>query len=277
VRVGGVLEFGADGELQENMMDLLVDTPIMEPDAERKKSDILAGESAPSFPLCLVPTFHILEMSKMIQELSVQMANSKRAQDTRYTETKLKLVAATRQLTEHRKSMEEWEAKSEELDQVNLHIRNLEQSASYPDIFDWTGRTNDLNAPSLAFVRRGPGSLLKDDLPYPHRQSQANPVEGGTINPALTLGNNEAAEEEPIQTLRALLAAPLPKDPGIQTLIRLKRMKMWHTRIEMLMQQQLKVLKNASTEREMQYRKVVAAYAGIPNDKVDEVRRRAVF
>jgi len=209
-------------------------------------------------------------MTKMVQELSVQMANSKKTQETRYTETELKLIATTRQLTEHRKSMEEWKAKSEVLDQVNLRIRNLEQSASYPDIFDWTGRTNDLNAPSLAFVRRAPGSLLKDELPHPHRQSQANPVEGGTINPALTLGNGEAVEE-PTQTLGALLATSLPRDSSIQTLIKLKRTKMWHTRIEMLMRQQLKVLKNASAEKEMQYRKVVAACTGIPNDKVDEV------
>jgi regulatory protein SWI6 len=47
---------------------------------------------------------------------------------------------------------------------------------------------------------------------------------------------------------------------------------MWHPRIETLMRQQLKVLKNASAEKEMQYRKVVAACTGIPNDKVDEVR-----
>ena len=210
-------------------------------------------------------------MTKMIQELSVQMANSKKTQETRYTETKLKLVAATRQLTEHRKSVEEWKAKSEDLDRVNLRIRNLEQSASYPDVFDWTGRTNDLNAPNLAFVRRGPGSLLKDESPHPHRQSQANPVEGGTINPALIFGNGEAVEE-PTRSLGPLPDAPLPRDSSIQTLIKLKRMKMWHARVETLMRQQLKVLKNASTEKEMQYRKVVAAYAIIPNDKVDEVR-----
>ena len=208
----------------------------------------------------------------MIQELSVQMANSKKAQETRYTETKLKLIAVTRQLTEHRKHVEESKAKSEELDQVNLRIRNLEQSASYPDVFDWTGRTNDLNAPDLAFVRRGPGSLLKDELPHPHRQSQADLAEGGTVNPALTFGNGGAVEGEPIQSLSSLLAAPLPRDPNIQTLVKMKRMKLWHARIEALMQQQLRVLRNASAEKDMQYRQVVAACTGIPNDKVDEVR-----
>jgi len=216
-------------------------------------------------------------MTKMIQELSVQMANSKKTQETRYTETKLKLVQATRQLTEHRKSMEEGKTKSEDLDWVNLRIRNLEQSASYPDVFDWTGRTNDLNAPSLAFVRRGPGSLLKDESPHPHRQSQANLGEGGTINPALTFGNGETVEEEPTQSLGTLPDTPLPKDSSIQTLIKLKRMKMWHERVETLMRQQLKVLKNASAEKEMQYRKVVAGCAGISNDKVDEVCYYAVL
>jgi hypothetical protein len=195
---------------QENMMDLLVDTPITEPDVEGKKSDIIAGKSPQPPPYCpCMLIYRVSDMNKMIQELSVQMANSRKAQETRYTETKLKLVAVTHRLTEHRKSIEEWKAKSEELDQVNLRIRNLEQSASYPDVFDWTGRTNDLSAPSLAFVRRGPGSLLKDELPHPHRQSQANPIEGGTINPALTFGNGDAVEEkEPVQSLEALLAPP---------------------------------------------------------------------
>ena len=146
-----------------------------------------------------------------------------------------------------------------------------------PDVFDWTGRTNDLNAPSLAFVRRGSGSLLKDELPHPHRQSQANPAEGGTINPALTFGNGEAVEEDPTQSLGVLPDAPLPRDSSIQTLIKLKRMKMWHARIETLMRQQLKVLKNASAEKEMQYRKVVAECTGYPIDKVDEVRPWAVL
>lgn len=42
--------------LQENMMDLLVDTPITEPDVEGKKSDIIAGQSLPSLPFGLVLT-----------------------------------------------------------------------------------------------------------------------------------------------------------------------------------------------------------------------------
>lgn len=41
-------------------MDLLVDTPITEPDVESKKSDIIAGKSPPSFPFCPVLTFHHL-------------------------------------------------------------------------------------------------------------------------------------------------------------------------------------------------------------------------
>jgi len=41
-------------------MDLLVDTPITEPDVEGKKSDIIAGKSLPFLPFCLVLTFHRL-------------------------------------------------------------------------------------------------------------------------------------------------------------------------------------------------------------------------
>lgn len=38
-------------------MDLLVDTPITEPDVEGKKGDIIAGKSLPSFPSLPFPHF----------------------------------------------------------------------------------------------------------------------------------------------------------------------------------------------------------------------------
>ena len=41
-------------------MDLLVDTPITEPDVEGKKGDIIAGKSLPFHPFGLVLTFHHL-------------------------------------------------------------------------------------------------------------------------------------------------------------------------------------------------------------------------
>lgn len=41
-------------------MDLLVDTPITEPDVEGKKSDIIAGKSLYFLPFCLMLTFHHL-------------------------------------------------------------------------------------------------------------------------------------------------------------------------------------------------------------------------
>ena len=59
MQLGVVEPFGADDELQENMMDLLVDTPITEPDAEGKKSDIIVGKSASPFPFCPVLTSHV--------------------------------------------------------------------------------------------------------------------------------------------------------------------------------------------------------------------------
>ena len=64
---------------------------------------------------------------------------------------------------------------------------------------------------------------------------------------------------------------PLPTTDTLQSLIRLRRLQLWHTRMEELMQQTLKFFQGASAEKEYQCKKIVALCTGIPIDKVEEV------
>ena len=64
---------------------------------------------------------------------------------------------------------------------------------------------------------------------------------------------------------------PLPTDDSAATLIKLRRMKLWHLRVEELVRDRLKGLQGASAEKEYQCKKIVALCTGISIDKVEEV------
>lgn len=63
----------------------------------------------------------------------------------------------------------------------------------------------------------------------------------------------------------------LPTGESVTSLIRLRRMKMWHVRMEALVRQRLESLRGASAEREFQCKKIVALCTGVPIDKVEEM------
>jgi hypothetical protein len=64
---------------------------------------------------------------------------------------------------------------------------------------------------------------------------------------------------------------PVPTSDSVAGLIRLRRLKMWHLRMEELMKARLKGLQGASAEKEYQCKKIVALCTGIPIDKVEDV------
>ena len=64
---------------------------------------------------------------------------------------------------------------------------------------------------------------------------------------------------------------PLPTTDSVASLIRLRRLKLWHMRMEELVMARLKSLQGASAEKEYQCKKIVALCTGLPIDKVEEV------
>jgi hypothetical protein len=142
-----------------------------------------------------------------------------------------------------------WQSKCAELDQANQRVRNVERAIHEEDNFDWTGRTDlegrDAGGTSgSAFQWRGPSSTLVG-----------------------VSGNADVAFVIDVDP-------PIPAGDSVQTLVRLRRMKLWHQRMEDLMDARLKDLRGASAEKEYQCKKIVSLCTGVPIDKVEEVRIR---
>jgi regulatory protein SWI6 len=182
----------------------------------------------------------------MIQGLSADFAAEIKTKQDNLDVTQAHLRAATRELSEQRKQIQVWQARCSELDQVTQRIRNVEHALVDEERFDWTGRTefDGRDAPesaSPAFRRRGQNSTMAGL--------------GGLVDVSFNF------DAEPV----------LPAGDSPASLVRLRRMKMWHVRMEALVHQRLESLRGASAEREFQCKKIVALCTGAPIDKVEEV------
>ena len=182
----------------------------------------------------------------MVQNLSADFAAEIKTKQDNLDVTQAHLRAATRELSEQRKQIQAWQARCSELDQVTQRIRNVEHALMDEEKFDWTGRTelggsDALGKAGSAFRRRGQNSTMAGL--------------GGLVDVSFNF------DAEPI----------LPMGDSVTSLIRLRRMKMWHVRMEDLVRQRLESLRGASAEREFQCKKIVALCTGVPIDKVEEV------
>jgi regulatory protein SWI6 len=177
----------------------------------------------------------------MIQNLSADFAAEIKTKQDNLDVTQAHLRAATRELSEQRKQIQVWQARCSELDQVTQRIRNVEHALVDEEKFDWTGRTeldggDALEKAGPAFRRHGQNSTMFVDVSF-------------NVNAEPTL----------------------PAGDSVTSLIRLRRMKMWHVRMETLVRQRLESLRGTSAEREFQCKKIVALCTGVPVDKVEEV------
>ncbi|ETW78743.1 hypothetical protein HETIRDRAFT_478021 [Heterobasidion irregulare TC 32-1] len=188
----------------------------------------------------------IADMTAMIQTLSTEFSAEVKSKQDALDVTQAHLRAATRQLSEQRKLIQVWQVRCGELDQINQRIRNVQQALADEDRFDWTGRT-DLNGNDAkqsagpAFQWRGQNSTMAGL--------------GGLVDVSFNL------DVEPT----------IPLSDSMASLIRLRRLKMWHVRMEKLMEERLKSLHGASAEREFQCKKIVALCTNVPVDKVEEM------
>ncbi|KAF8498549.1 hypothetical protein F5888DRAFT_1689966 [Russula emetica] len=203
--------------------------------------DLIASlRSGPSAPVQKSQDV-VADMTAMIQNLSADFATEIKTKQDNLDVTQAHLRAATRELSEQRKQIQVWQARCSELDQVTQRIRNVEHALVDEEKFDWTGRTgldggDALEKAGPAFRRRGQNSTMFVDVSF-------------NVN------------TEPI----------LPTGDSVTSLIRLRRMKMWHVRMEALVRQRLESLRGASAEREFQCKKIVALCTSVPIDKVEEM------
>ncbi|OJT02894.1 Start control protein cdc10 [Trametes pubescens] len=188
----------------------------------------------------------ITDISSMIQGLGSEFSAEVKTKQDQLDVTQAHLRAATRELSEQRKQIQQWQGRCGELDQTTQRIRNLEKALTDENNFDWTGRTeldgSDAGPSSgPAFQARGSASALTGvggagDMPA-HLD----------VDPTIPLGDSVA------------------------NLIKMRRLKMWYTRVEQLMEARLRSLEGASAQKEYECKKIVALCTGVPLDKVDEV------
>lgn len=196
----------------------------------------------------------IADMTSMIQSLSTDFQAELKAKQDSLDVTQAHLRAATRELSDKRKQIQNWQARCAELDQINQRVRNVEKALSDEDKFDWTGRTDLLGKDAResigpAFSYRGVGSTMIGI--------------GGMVDISVNVDS-----EPPI---------PPPGSDTTATLVRLRRMKIWHQRMEELVKARLTSLQGASAEKEYQCKKIVALCTGIPIDKVEDLLENLVI
>jgi len=182
----------------------------------------------------------------MIQGLSAEFAAEIKTKQESLDVAQVRLRTATRELSEQRKQIQVWQSRCAELDQMNQRVRNVDKALKDEDQFDWTGRT-DLNGKDAresagpAFQWRGQNSTMVGM--------------GGSMDISFNV------DSEP----------PMPTTDSVASLMRLRRLKMWHMRMEDMMAARLKSLQGASAEKEYQCKKIVALCTGLPVDNVEEV------
>ncbi|GJE91186.1 apses-domain-containing protein [Phanerochaete sordida] len=217
-----------------------------------RAEDILSSlRSGPSVP---VQKSHdvLADIQAIIQELQTDFTAEVKTKQDSLDVTQAHLRAATRELSEQRKQISSVQSQCAELDLINQRIRNLEKALEEEDKFDWTGRTeldgSDAGpVAGLAFRLRGPGSTMAGL--------------DGSVDLSFSLDSEPA----------------VPSTDSAQSLIRLRRLNMWHTRVEKLVEQRLSKLQGASAEKEFLCKKIVALCTGVPIDKVEDLLENLVI
>lgn len=179
----------------------------------------------------------------MINGLSTEFSAEIKSKQEGLAATQTQLRASTRSLADQRRQIQSWQTKCGELDQIQQRMRNLEKALAEEDKFDWTGRSTVEGEPPTkgAFAFRGVDSTLR-----------GVGFDDGATHPL---------EVEP----------PLPATNSPESLMRLRRMKAWHTRTGDMMEARLRQLQGASADKEFQCKKIVSLCTAVPIDQVEQV------
>lgn len=211
----------------------------------------------------------------MIQSLTSDFTAEIKSKQDSLDVAQAHLRAATRSLAEQRRHISAAQARLGALDQARQRARNVDRAIKQEASFDWTGRTEVGGAPAhvnrgVAFQYRGPGSTLGGD-PVPNSTEDSSRSGGGgaTDGPS----NDGATASLDVNPSSLDVDPPIPAggNDSISTLVRLRRLLMWHTRIEELVAERMKATRGAGAEKEFQCKKIVSLCTGVPVDRVESV------
>ncbi|QRV73853.1 ankyrin repeats [Ceratobasidium sp. AG-Ba] len=205
----------------------------------------------------------IKDLTTMIQSLTSDFQAETKSKQDSLDVAQAHLRAATRELADQRRHIASAQARLAALDQARQRARNVARAIKDEQSFDWTGRTEVGGMPAhvsrgVAFQYRGPGSTLGGE------GDKTATMDGAGESNALSLDVNPTSLD---------VDPPIP--PGgndtVGTLVRLRRLKMWHARIEELVEERLSATRGAGAEKEFQCKKIVSLCTGVPVDKVESM------
>lgn len=212
------------------------------------------------------------DLTTMIQSLTADFHAEIKSKQDSLDVAQAHLRAATRELADQRRHIAAAQSRLAALDQARQRARNVARAIKDEASFDWTGRTEVGGAPAhvsrgVAFQYRGPTSTLaadsggatEDGAATAPGTDNAIPGEGPT---SLDINPSSLDVDPPI---------PPPGNDTLATLVRLRRLKMWHTRIEELVKERMDATRGAGAEKEFQCKKIVSLCTGVPVDRVESV------
>lgn len=195
----------------------------------------------------------------MIHGLSTDFAAEIKTKQETLDVTQAHLRAATRELAEQRRQIQTWQGKCGELDLASQRIRNLEKALAEDETFDWSGRSagplSSLPPASQSIPGAGPSSTIPNGVP-----ASGLPKQGELdTKPPIDISFNLDSD------------LPVPMDDSSESLIKLRRMKLWHERMERILEERLRKLQGASAEKEFQCKKIIALCTGVPINEIEGV------
>ncbi|KAJ4469527.1 transcription factor [Lentinula aciculospora] len=236
----------------------------------------------------------IADMTAMVQSLATEFQAEIKVKQDALDVTQAHLRAATRELSEQRKQIQSWQSRCSELDLVAQRVKNLEKAIEEEDTWDWTGRSklkedNQPEEEDKPKEESRPSRLVEEDTDADASaddDDEAMALDASThaitalatsTSPAFRyrgVGMSGSSEPSNITQIPVMAADPDPPMPignDVETLIKLRRMKMWHVRLEALMEERLKHLRGMSAEKEHMCRRIVALCTGMAVDKVEDM------
>jgi hypothetical protein len=187
-------------------------------------------------------TVRNLDMITLVKSMSEDIATEKVIKDVEYDIVQRKLKESTDTLAETRKELGQLRSRSDELERINESIANLKDSS---EDFDWTGRSQPLERPTDSSV---PSAFRRrKDLPP------------------------SSAHFPGVDTENLVELALHPESSSVENLVMLRRMKLWHERIAILLTRRQASREGHAAEKEHQLRKLVALCTGFSATEADEV------
>ncbi|CAE7228640.1 unnamed protein product [Rhizoctonia solani] len=213
----------------------------------------------------------IQDLTSMIQSLTSDFHSEIKSKQDSLDVAQAHLRAATRELADQRRHIAVAQARLAALDQARQRARNVSRAIKDEASFDWTGRTETNGTPAhasrgVAFQYRGPVSTLAAD-------TGRSPEDGPRAETATSAGDSGTKTSLDINPSSLDVDPPIPAPGGdtIVTLVRLRRLKMWHSRIEELVRERMDATRGAGAEKEFQCKKIVSLCTGVPVDRVESM------